>query len=55
MSYEKEKSIVSISVANGLSTALAVTLSYSVNHSIGWCILHGICGWFYVVYHVIKY
>ena len=35
----------------GLGGAIAVTISWSLNHSIGWCILHGIFGWFYVIYY----
>lgn len=39
-------------VSSGLSfgSALAITISWSVNHSIGWTILHGIFGWLYVLY-----
>ncbi len=33
---------------------LAVTLSWSVHHSILWMILHGILSWFYVIYFAIK-
>lgn len=38
-----------------LGTALAVVASWSVNHSLPWAILHGICSWFYVIYYAIKY
>ena len=34
---------------------LAIFLSYIVNHSILWCILHAILGWMYVVYWLIVY
>jgi hypothetical protein len=34
----------------GLGTVIAVALSYNVNHDIFWAIVHGIFGWFYVVY-----
>lgn len=30
--------------------ALAMIISYSLNHSIGWAIWHGILSWFYVIY-----
>jgi len=33
-----------------IGSALAMILSWSVNHSIGWAILHGVCSWFYVLY-----
>ena len=38
----------------GLGTVIAVSLSYSANHSIAWAILHGLCGWFYVVYYLVA-
>jgi hypothetical protein len=31
-------------------SALAIAISYSNNHSILWAIIHGIFGWFYVIY-----
>ncbi len=39
----------------GFGSALAITISWSVNHSILWAILHGLFGWFYVVYYAIRY
>jgi len=39
----------------GIGTVIAIILSWSVNHSIFWCIIHGIFGWLYVIYHVIIY
>ena len=49
--------IVKKSVTKGLSfgSALAMVISYSAWHSIGWAILHGIFSWVYVIYYVIKY
>ena len=38
-----------------LGLSVAVTLSYAANKSILWAILHGACGWFYVIYHAIVY
>lgn len=38
-----------------LGGLLAVILSWTVNHSIGWCILHFFCSWFYVIYWAIEY
>lgn len=35
----------------GLGSAIAVTISWSVNHSILWAILHGIFSWCYVIYY----
>jgi hypothetical protein len=34
----------------GFGTALAITISWSVNKSILWAIIHGIFSWFYVIY-----
>ena len=35
--------------------ALAVVLSYTKWHSIGWAIFHGLLNWAYVIYYAIKY
>jgi len=37
----------------GLGTIIAVVISWSRNKSILWAILHGILGWFYVIYAII--
>jgi hypothetical protein len=37
----------------GLGAIIAVVLSWSHNHSILYAIIHGICGWLYVIYYVI--
>ena len=44
-------------INSGLSmgAALAMILSFAKWHSILWAILHGFCGWFYVIYYAIKY
>jgi hypothetical protein len=44
-------------VRNGISfgTALAICISWSVNHSLIWAIIHGLLSWFYVVYYVVVY
>ena len=34
----------------GFGSALAITISYSANHSILWAIIDGILGWLYVIY-----
>jgi hypothetical protein len=38
----------------GFGSILAVTISWSVKHSILWMILHGILSWIYVIYFAIK-
>ena len=37
----------------GFGSALAITISYSANHSILWAIIHGILSWLYVIYFVL--
>ncbi len=37
----------------GLGMMLAVVLSWSANHSIGWAFVHGLLGWFYVIARVV--
>ncbi len=34
----------------GFGCALAVAISWSVNHSILWAIFQGACSWIYVIY-----
>jgi len=34
----------------GFGAALAMVMSFSLNHSVLWAILHGICSWLYVIY-----
>lgn len=35
----------------GLGSAIAVAISWSINKSIFWAIVHGIFSWFYVIYY----
>jgi len=37
----------------GFGTALAITISWSANHSIIWAIIHGFFSWVYVVYYAL--
>lgn len=37
----------------GFGTVLAITISWSVNQSIVWAIIHGLLSWFYVIYYII--
>jgi len=39
-----------VQVGIGFGTALAITISYTRNHSILWAIVHGILGWLYVIW-----
>jgi hypothetical protein len=42
-------------VSSGITfgSALAITISWSVNKSLIWAIIHGIFSWLYVIYYVI--
>jgi hypothetical protein len=42
-------------VGIGFGSALAITISWSVNKSILWAIIHGFLSWVYVIYYAIKY
>ena len=35
-------------------TALAIAISWSLNKSILWAILHGVFSWFYVIYFALT-
>ena len=37
----------------GIGASLAMIISWSINHSILWAILHGFLGWIYVIYYVL--
>ena len=39
----------------GFGSALAITISWSANHSILWAIFHGLLSWVYVIYYAIVY
>ena len=38
----------------GFGVALAIAISWSVNKSILWAIIHGILSWFYVIYYALT-
>ena len=38
----------------GFGAALAIAISWSVNKSILWAIVHGFFSWFYVIYYAIT-
>ncbi len=44
-------------IRTGISfgSALAIVISWSLNKSVLWAIIHGVLSWFYVVYYVIIY
>lgn len=42
-------------VSSGITfgSALAITISWSINKSVLWAIIHGLFSWFYVIYYLI--
>ncbi len=54
----KEKNTaVKKTVKTGITfgSALAMVISYTAWHSVGWAIFHGLLSWVYVIYYVIRY
>lgn len=51
------KTIVRHSVETGISfgSALAMVISFVTWRSVLWAVIHGILGWVYVVYYLIRY
>ena len=49
--------IVEKSVKTGVTfgSALAMVISYTNWHSVGWAVIHGLMSWVYVVYYVLRY
>jgi len=47
-SYSYRPTIIKYGV--GFGSALAMAVSFSLNKSIIWAVIHGILGWVYVVY-----
>ena len=45
----------SVNVGVTFGSALAMIISYVTWKSVGWAILHGVFGWGYVIYYLIKY
>ena len=55
---KKEKNtVVEKTVRSGITfgSALAMVISYTEWHSIGWAIFHGLLSWVYVLYYIIRY
>ena len=46
-----DKQTVQTGITMGAS--LAIAISWSVNQSILWAILHGVFGWLYVIYYAV--
>ena len=44
----------SVSSGIGIGTVLAVIISWSVNKSVLWAVIHGMFSWFYIIYYFIA-
>ncbi len=42
-------------LVGSIGAVLAAILSWNVNGSIGWALIHAFFSWFYVIYHWLKY
>ena len=38
----------------GFGSALAISISWSLHHSIFWAIVHGLLSWIYVIYYALT-
>ena len=54
---DEKKMVVKKTVKSGITfgSALAMVISYTAWHSIGWAIFHGLLSWAYVLYYIIRY
>ncbi|TXT21078.1 MAG: hypothetical protein FD134_2763 [Gallionellaceae bacterium] len=49
----RRKNVQAAGAGVSLGTVLAIIISWSVNHSILWALVHGFLGWIYVLYYVL--
>ncbi len=52
---EPMKTKIGTGATIGFGSVLAMILSWSANHAIGWAIIHGLLNWFYVVYYLFTH
>ena len=54
---ERKQTVIQKTVKSGISfgSALAIVVSYTAWHSIAWAIVHGLFGWVYVIYYILRY
>ena len=57
MMGDKRQTIVHKTVKSRITfgSALAMVISYTTWQSVGWAIFHGLLGWVYVLYFVLRY
>lgn len=54
---EKQTTVIRKTVKSGITfgSALAMVISYTTWHSVGWAIVHGLLSWLYVIYFILRY
>jgi hypothetical protein len=54
---DKKKCRVKIGgkTAIGFGSVLAIVMSWTANHAIGWALFHGLLGWIYVIYYLFRH
>lgn len=50
-SYKPRRINVMIQHGVSFGSTLAIVISFNINHSILWAILHGLFSWLYVIYY----
>jgi hypothetical protein len=57
MSTLEAKKTTKTVVKSGITfgTCLAMVISYTTWHSVGWAIFHGLLSWVYVIYFILRY
>ncbi len=48
------RSVRAVKAGASFGSALAITISWSVNHSIVWACIHGLFSWLYVAYYAVT-
>ncbi len=43
-----------LSLGYAMGMSIAIVLSWSYDHSILWCVLHGLLSWAYVIYFALR-
>ena len=54
---EEQRTRTKTAVKSGITfgTCLAIVISYTNWHSVGWAIIHGLLSWIYVIYYILRY
>jgi hypothetical protein len=55
MTYHNNTSREVVKKGIGFGACLAMVISFTMWKSVLWAIIHGLLGWIYVVYYLIKY